>query len=100
MRNPAILTAKVDTDILKSIISKHDITNPIQSALLEKEFDCSGPAIRNSVRELRREGTPIASCWDGYFLAKSTSEIEGTINNLRERSNSLEETASKLEHAF
>ncbi len=90
----------MNEDTLKAKLSIHNIRNPILSEVLERELDCAGSVIRDGVLSLRRNGVPVASGADGYFVAESFTEIESTIEHLRSRMKSLAITANMLAKAF
>jgi len=74
--------------------------NPIHSAVLGTMFNLKGDDVRDIVRDLRREGYPIASGKSGYFYARSLSELKDTIEDLEGRSNSMYKTANALKQIF
>ncbi len=71
-----------------------------KSECLEREFGVTGGIIRNVVRDLRRQGIPIASGDKGYKLASNIDEILPTCENLRSRAISELFTVGKLERNF
>jgi hypothetical protein len=63
-----------------------DYDNPIKSKYLEKMFDVVGVQVRLMVSWLRlHEKKPIGSDGRGYFIAKSSEELETTKAHMRER---------------
>lgn len=78
-----------------------DTSNPhVTSIEIEEHFNICGAEVRDIVRELRREGHPVAMSSKGYSYAKDYSEIKDTIENLRSRAHSLLKTASLMESNF
>lgn len=73
---------------------------PIYSAELEAHFEITGSEVRDIIRSLRRDGHPIANSSKGYFYARTYTEIEPTILDLKSRSLSMLETIKKLELNF
>ena len=82
------------------LIKKHREDNPIYSGKLEEIFEVNGSNVRDIVRELRRDGFPIANSKSGYYYATCFKQIEDTINDLEARSRSLALTANKLKKSF
>tara|TARA_Y100000034_G_C6570908_1_gene247425 strand:+ start:98 stop:409 length:312 start_codon:yes stop_codon:yes gene_type:complete len=93
------MTESIKHHILATIMDYY-IDKPIYSGQLEKIYDISGITVRNIVRQLRREGHPIASGSNGYYYARYKTELVSTINNLRSRANDLLKTANILEAAY
>ena len=73
--------------------------NPVFSAELERAFGMTGAEVRNLIRELRREGHPIAND-KGYYYAKSYEEFKPTLDDLEHRAESLFNTVKKFKIAF
>lgn len=105
------LTSKQIPDLIKmknlllkanilEIVKKHREDNPVYSLKLEELFNLSGSNVRDIVRELRREGFPIANSKSGYYYAESFEQIKGTVNDLEGRARSLIITANKLRKSF
>lgn len=96
---------KMDKELLRDILTyKVGKENAINSVEIQELFSCKGRYVRELVSELRREGVPICSGVDGYWIANDVTEVEGTIKNLRSRIKamfaliiSLEESLSRLE---
>jgi hypothetical protein len=92
-------TARLTLNVLTKI-RLHKRGNPIVSRQLEEEFSITGERVRELVRLMRREGTPIGACSDGYFYADTYDEIESTIEDLRQREESLRFTRIALLKKF
>ena len=90
---------KLKLEILASIKLRTK-ENPVFSHHLETSYGLSGTEIRDIVRELRREGYPIANSKSGYYFANNYEEIEPTINDLESRAFSMLETVKKLKLNF
>ncbi len=90
---------KNKNDILNSIKLRTS-QNPILSSNLEFLYGINGCEVRDIIRELRREGEPIANSKHGYYYAKEFSEIEPTISDLENRALSMLETVKKLKLNF
>jgi len=86
--------------LLKSIMYSRRLENPIYSAEIEKRFNVNGSVVRDTIRELRREGFPIANSKKGYYLARDKDELADTIEDLKCRSMSMLVTIKALEQAF
>lgn len=74
--------------------------NPITSKDLEFMFDIPGPAVRDMVRQFRRNGEPIIACGRGYFYATSKEEVDMLITDLKARRNSMDITIRAFENKF
>ena len=86
-------------DILVSV-NLYTKSNPVLSSALEAQFRASGPQVREAIRELRREGHPIANCDKGYYYAHSFSEIEDTLADLESRAMSQLYTVKRMKERF
>ena len=87
-------------DEVETLIRLHSYDNPVYSAEIEKRYGLAGTVVRDIIRELRREGKPIANSKQGYFWAKNYEELRPTIDDLEGRANSMHETVSALKNAF
>lgn len=63
----------------------HGAEKAIISKKLESTLSMSGKELRKIINTLRCEGIPIASDQNGYYYAKTESEIEITIQHMRNR---------------
>jgi len=81
-------------------VKLHRQDSPVYSAELERLFDITGAEVRDSVRELRREGYPIANSSNGYYYADSFEQIRNTVEDLEGRASSMLKTASALRKTF
>ena len=79
-----------------SFISKRNHFHPLLSREIEIAFNISGPTLRDIVRELRRIGEPIVASKYGYYMARSTKEVDYIVTDLQKRINSLSKTVSNL----
>lgn len=75
-------------------------SNPVLSSVLEVNHKATGPQVRDAVRVLRREGHPIANCDNGYYYARSYTEIEPTLEDLNGRAMSLLKTIKCMKENF
>lgn len=87
-------------DQLLVLLRLANINKPIYSNELEIKLETSGVEIRELIRELRREGHPIAACKQGYFYARDMSELKDTIEDLEGRETSLRITRKAMENCF
>jgi len=65
-----------------------------------EDRDISPVQLRAIVSHARREGVPIASCGDGYFLARNYAELQCTVDHMTERRDSISFTISRLKSCF
>ena len=56
--------------------------------------------LREQVNKLRQEGIPIASGGDGYYYAKTASDVYATIRNLKKLQAGIEKAVVGLEGAL
>lgn len=94
MKNP-LLKAKI-----LEIIKAHSESGPVYSTEIESMLSINGPALRDTIRELRREGYPIANSHAGYYYADSFEQIKGTVDDLEGRAWSMIKTAVALKKTF
>lgn len=94
MKNPLLKANILD------IIKGHPESGPVYSEQLECMFQINGPALRDIIRELRRDGHPIANSHAGYYYARSFEQIKDTVDDLEGRARSLLTTANKLRKSF
>lgn len=85
---------------LLAVLKLYTVKNPVLSSALEERFKAAGPQVRDAIRQLRREGHPIANCENGYYYARSFSEIEPTLNDLSSRAMSLLSTVKQMKENF
>ena len=71
-----------------------------KSPELEDIFGISGAEVRQIVQYARRKSDPIISSGNGYRMALNKDDLQGTIEHLTERRNSLDFTITKLNEAF
>lgn len=81
-------------------IRLHHATNPVYSVELEQRYGITGTEVRNIVRELRREGKPVANSKQGYYWADNIEELRPTIDDLESRAMSMHETVKALKGCF
>lgn len=74
--------------------------NAVISKTLERRFVIRGKALRDLVNALRREGVPIASDQNGYFYAKTETELRATIKHMRCRIAGIGAAISGLNRAL
>jgi len=82
-------------------IITHTVTNPIKSKVLEKLYGISGTTVREIIHHQRTEyNHPIASDANGYYMARSSDELQHTIAQLRSRVKHINAAATALEHCL
>ena len=87
-------------ELCKLLMDYSTKEQPIFSKQLEISFKLEGVQVRDIIRQLRREGKPIANSKKGYFYAQSYEEYEETIQDLYNRSMSMLETIKAMRNAF
>ena len=87
------------SEVLDLIITRTK-DNPILSSEIEQVLEMTGGEVRQIIRELRRNRTPIANSSKGYYLARTFEEIDATINNLHSRAMSQLVTIKELRNCF
>lgn len=87
-------------DTILARIKLHTKQNPVYSAEIERQYNLSGAEVRSAIRDLRRQGEPIANSSNGYYYARDLNELQETLSDLRGRANSLLNTARLLESNF
>jgi len=85
--------------VLRSIL-KRDIDSPISSTTMFKLWGVNDATVRAIVSEARVGGVPIGSGGDGYFLAQSLDELEGTFDHLDARITRISRVKNGLLSAF
>ena len=85
---------------LLAVLKLYTARNPVLSSALEERFKAAGPQVRDVIRQLRREGHPIANCENGYYYARSFTEIEPTLNDLSSRAVSMLNTVRLMKENF
>lgn len=78
----------------------HGAENAVTSKLLEALYRVSGKQLRDMVNALRREGIPIASDQNGYYYAKTKTELGATIKHMQCRIRGICAAISGLRHAL
>ncbi len=81
-------------------LSKTNSISAIHSKTLERRYGISGAEIRSIIHQLRKEGKPVCSGSNGYFMPEGLIEARHTINHLRSRANSILEIARSIEDSF
>ena len=89
-----------NSNLILASIKLRTKKNPIYSGELESQYNLTGFEVRNIIRELRRDGEPIANSKQGYYYARNINEIQETLQDLRGRATSLLNTARLLENRF
>lgn len=74
--------------------------NAVISKILERRFAIGGKALRDLVNALRREGVPIASDQNGYFYARTETELRATIKHMKCRIAGIGAAISGLNRAL
>lgn len=72
----------------------------VHADTIKQEYKINGGTLRGHVRQLRREGIPIASGSFGYKIANEYSEIKKTAESFQRRALSMLKTANKLKGCF
>lgn len=83
-----------------AVVKLYTADNPVLSAHLEERFKAAGPQVRDAIRQLRRQGHPIANSENGYHYARTFTEIEPTLNDLESRAKSMLHTVSLMKENF
>lgn len=84
---------------VRRVIEPRTAASPILSPAVERATGLSGVQVRALVHALREAGEPICSNSRGYWYARSADELNGTIEHLRQRRNSLGAVLGGLERA-
>ena len=98
MQNPESEAKKVQDLILTGIKARKK-NNPVKSKKIEESLRIKGPIVRSAIKSLRRSGHPIVSTSKGYWYDGNWSEMDKTIESLRQRGTSILKTANELEKA-
>jgi biotin operon repressor len=98
MQNPESEAKKVQDLILTGIKARKK-NNPVKSKKIEDSLKIKGPTVRTVIKNLRRKGHPIVSTSKGYWYDGNWSEMDKTIESLRQRGTSILKTANELEKA-
>src|SRR5690606_22660580 len=86
------------TDFIKE---RTNDKNPVLSSELEARFSLVGPEVRELIRLARRNKIPIANHHKGgYFLAHDYEDVKDTVDDLKNRAQSMIKTARALEECF
>ena len=93
--NNTMDTNELSAKILFIMASRRRI-NPITSRDLESQLGVKGPAIRESIRLLRRNGEPIVATENGYFYAENIEDVKEIIRDLEGRATSMLKTAKSI----
>lgn len=72
----------IDNLILEKIMS---CDKPVTSKQIEHSLGISGMDVRAAVNRLRRKGQPVGSGEKGYFICKTTGDVDRVINQLSSR---------------
>lgn len=81
---------------LLNIIKGYGPDSPVNSGKLEDMLGITGSAVRDLIRELRRDGEPVCNSKHGYYYGRDNKELISTINNLEARSVSMWNTAQAM----
>lgn len=90
-------------DRVIAAIALHTENDPVLSKDLEKQFNITGPQLREIIHKLRMAPhyKPIATHEKGgYFMAKTRPQLEPTLRSIRGRKNSLTQLEESLEHTL
>ena len=87
-------------DKVKMTIYLRNKDNPVKSSEIEHSLGITGGDLRIIINELRQERIPIGSCMDGYFFARSRSELQSTIDSLEGREIKIRKARHGLEDCF
>ena len=81
------------------MIKKADRYKPVNSGLVSRFSGLSGEGVRELVNSARREGQPICSSRNGYWLARNTDELDETIRELTGRIMGIQAAVDGLKKA-
>lgn len=92
----------MDKEILAEYLHCHHYGSEyaVISKTLERKFAISGKTLRDLVNALRCEGIPIASNQNGYFYARTKTELRATIKHMRCRIAGIKAAISGLNYAL
>lgn len=85
---------------IRLILYKREKEHAIVARDIRKIVDIPPVAIRIHIKELRRQGCPIASGGSGYWWAESKEDLKSTIRHLRSRAIDELVTARELRKCF
>lgn len=71
-----------------------------ENARTAKDLKFSPRTLRKMVEEMRRDGVPICSTNNGYFIALTYEEAAGTINRMMAMANNTMDSAENLRRCF
>jgi hypothetical protein len=82
------------------VIKERGFENPIKSRAIEVEFCLAGATVREIIHYLRTKRREPIGSKNGYFYAKSMSELQNTINDLRSRQRKIRDAELGLCASF
>ena len=83
-----------------NIIKQHKIEKPIKSVVIENKLSLAGATVREIVHYLRVDFHEPIGSKNGYFYARTMSELQHTINDLRSRQRKIHNAEKGLCAAF
>ena len=83
-------------NIINYIKSRGSRENPVLSHEIEDKFKTHGTTVRKTINSARCEGIPICSSEKGYFYSDDRTDIVDTIQNLMNRTMSVEKAIKGL----
>lgn len=66
-------------------------SNAVHCETLAQALNVGKRRIRSCISELRREGIPVCSDHNGYYIGRNSKEISGTVRRLNRLSNNISE---------
>jgi hypothetical protein len=78
-------------------LKKYSFDNPVLSSKIEQGLKLQGTEVRTIIKALRRSHYPVGSKGKGYYWIKDESELEKTLEHLKARRDSLEQTIRDME---
>lgn len=84
---------------MKNEIREYLSDQPVYSKELESLFGLAGNEVRTIIHELREEGVPICSGYQGYWIARTSAELNSTIEHLQRREAGIRSVRQSLEKA-
>ncbi len=87
--------------IIKDVIGKRNIQNPIKSVEIITSLHIRRSEFRDYITGLRRDGVPIASKngTDEYYICQTAEELQDYIDFLQARAKNYFETITAMKYA-
>lgn len=58
------------------------------------------PAVRDVIRQLIKEGLPVASSGSGYYVVRNDEELNEYVRSLKSRQNAIQERIDAVAEAY